>query len=679
MSVPSTQSLPVRLVKGGNAGLRDLDAELGSVTVVLETGDHDGEPVDADVSVLLLSEGGRVRTNDDLIFYNHPIALDGAIHLRDKLRTTDDGQPVSADVVTLQLDDVPEDVDRIVLGASVDAAIGVTFGAARFVRLRVQRTSDAQDLLLFDIEDATSEAALLFGEFYRRRGEWRVRAIGQGYVNGLASLITEFGVDVEEPPTDDDHAESVREEGDTDGTRLTPPHEGSPEPVKLSVQDVARVSVRRDIRAPKMLAAWNRSIPADSEVEWQSARLFPIAGIGGAEEQERRATSALLAVMSIVRDFGRDLTSRFGAPSGPVHSFTEVTFGHDDEAVRPDGVLRVTRGQREWSALVEVKTSDGRLAAPQIEAYLDVARSKGYDAVLTISNQLVGADGEHPVQVDRRKLRKVSLHHLGWDEIRTRAEILSYHRGIVDPTQLRILEEFLRYMTYSRSGMRGFDDMGQYWVRVREATKARTQRGSDKTTSDVIGRFEQLVRHTALRLSGLLGVEVQVAGGPEASDSATRCQQLADSGLMFGSLRVPGAIGAVVLTADVRTDRVTASITVPGPREGRPLTRINWLLRQIPEARDHMRVEALLAGSRNSSTAALLKTIRKTPESLVPDDGREIKSFLVALDLPMGTKRGIGTGSLIDSVLGVTHHFYAEVVQNLRPWSAKGKPPRLVE
>ncbi|MCW2596458.1 MAG: stress response protein TerZ, partial [Jatrophihabitans sp.] len=89
---------PLKLAKGANAGLRDLDAELGSVTVVLETGDCDGESVDADVSVLLLGADGRVRANDDLVFYNHAIALDGAIHLREKLRTQDAGQPVSADV-----------------------------------------------------------------------------------------------------------------------------------------------------------------------------------------------------------------------------------------------------------------------------------------------------------------------------------------------------------------------------------------------------------------------------------------------------------------------------------------------------------------------------------------------------------------------------------------------------
>lgn len=688
MDDPPNQPEPIRLAKGANAGLRDLDAELGAVTVVLETGDLDGEPVDADVSVLLLGLDGRVRNNDDLIFYNNPIALDGAINLRAKLRTQDAGEAISADVVTMQLDDVPDDVDRIVLSASIDASLGIAFGAARFVRMRVQRTSDAADLLLFDIEGVAEESALLFGEFYRRRGEWRVRAIGQGYANGFASLVSDFGVELEvevgaadrpagsEPVgLTDDHF-GVTPEAAADAAASAEPVDGGAVPSA----EPSRVSVQRNVRAPKMPAAWNRTIPADSDVEWQVARLFPVAGIGGSEEQERRATSALLAVMAMVRDFGRDITSRLGAPAGNLHAFTEVAFGHDDEAVRPDGVLRIKRGQREWRALVEVKTSDGRLAAPQIDAYLDVARTKGYDAVLTISNQLVGSDGEHPVPVNRKKLKKVALRHLGWDEIRCHCRIIAEHRGLSDATQQRVLEEFLRYMDHPRSGMRGFDDMGQQWVRVREGVKAKTQRSADRSSVEVSNRFEQLVRHTALELSGLLGVDVQCASTAQAADSTSRCQQLADSGQMFGSIRVPGAVSAMIVTADIRTDKVTCSITLPAPREGRLLTRINWLLRQIPEARDAIRIEALLAGSRDASIAALMKTLRRTPESLIPADGRDIKAFRISLDLPMGQKRGTGIGSLIHSVVAVTQHMYAEVVQNLRPAIAKeAKPPRMPE
>ena len=187
----SDQQLPRSLTKGANVGLRDLDAELGSVTVVLESGGTPGKSVAADVSVLLLDEHGNVASDDNLVFYNQPVALGGAVHLRERVRTGSESssdETISADVITLVLDDVPEDVHRIVVAGSLDQDAGVTFGDAVVLGLKLQRTADAADVVSFPIEGATTETTLLFAEFYRRQGDWRVRAVGQGYDGGLAAL-----------------------------------------------------------------------------------------------------------------------------------------------------------------------------------------------------------------------------------------------------------------------------------------------------------------------------------------------------------------------------------------------------------------------------------------------------------------------------------------------------------
>src|SRR2546423_15163575 len=125
-----------------------------------------------------------------------------------------------------------------------------------------------------------------------------------------------------------------------------------------------------------------------TEDSWLAARLIPTSGINGADEQERRATSALLAVMGAVKEFGRALTQPLGAPAGSVQTFIEVPFKLGDAKVFPDGLIRVARGQREWTALVEVKTGGNELQAEQLERYLDVAREQGFDALITISNQI---------------------------------------------------------------------------------------------------------------------------------------------------------------------------------------------------------------------------------------------------------------------------------------------------
>jgi len=623
-------ALPVHLAKGGNIALTALDAELGSVTVVLETAGRDGRAVDADVSVLLLGDDRRVRSNDDLIFYNHPVALAGAVHLRDKIRNDDDDAPVSTDVVTLELDDVPDDVQRIVLSASLDPSLAVEFGTATAVNMRIRRSSDAAELLLFAVADLSSETALLFGEFYRRDNEWKVRAIGQGYDGGLAELVAEFGIEVDQPPDAGQEAGAdlgTDPEFDDARGQFAPTSDsvGSSAPAASAAEPddggdgrpTSRVSVRRSVRAPRLPADWDRTVPTNSDSDWQPARLFPVAGIGGPEEQERRATSALLAVMSLVKEFGRSIASRFGAPAGTVETFIEVPFGLGDQAYRPDGVIRVTRGQRSWSALVEVKTSDAKLAARQVDTYVDIARTKEFNAVLTISNQLTGPSDDHPVDIDRRKLKKISLDHLAWDQIRTEALLLIKHHKIVDPTQQRVLEEFVRYMLHPRSGLHGFTDMGPQWVKVREAAQARTLRATDKGCAEVTAHCDQLVRHVGLHLSSLLGVDTTSIVPGNRVDSTTRSEQLADSGQLFASIKVPGAVDTIVVTTDLRSQRVMCSIQVDAPREGRSMTRVNWLLRQIPDARDGIRVEALLAGGRGQSTAALLGMLRKKPESLL--------------------------------------------------------------
>ena len=86
-----------------------------------------------------------------------------------------------------------------------------------------------------------------------------------------------------------------------------------------------------------------------NEQKWQAARLIPVTGITGADEQERRGTSVLLAVLGSVREFGRAVTALMDAPAGKIETFVEVEFPLGDGKVRPDGLIQVRRGNRTWS------------------------------------------------------------------------------------------------------------------------------------------------------------------------------------------------------------------------------------------------------------------------------------------------------------------------------------------
>ncbi|MEU3192077.1 TerD family protein, partial [Streptomyces sp. NPDC006992] len=151
---------------------------------------------DVDASALLLTEQGKVRSDDDFVFYNQPRHSSSAVRHEGK-------NPVGAactDELTVELDSVEADITRIVVAASAD---GGSFGQVPglYVRLldaTVGGPSSGQEIARFDPTDAAGETAYLLGELYRRQGAWKFRAVGQGYESGLAGLATDFGISVDD-------------------------------------------------------------------------------------------------------------------------------------------------------------------------------------------------------------------------------------------------------------------------------------------------------------------------------------------------------------------------------------------------------------------------------------------------------------------------------------------------
>lgn len=166
------------LTQGGNAPLT-----AARVTVEVTA------PKALDVSGLLLTESGKVRSDADFVFFNAPNGP-GVTH-----RPASAGSP---DAITVDTGAVPAGIDKIVVTASLDDA-GATFaGTEPTATLRDADTGAV--LLTFTPPRLTRETALVVVEVYRRAGAWKVRAVGQGYANGLAGIATDFGVSVDDSP-----------------------------------------------------------------------------------------------------------------------------------------------------------------------------------------------------------------------------------------------------------------------------------------------------------------------------------------------------------------------------------------------------------------------------------------------------------------------------------------------
>ena len=418
------------------------------------------------------------------------------------------------------------------------------------------------------------------------------------------------------------------------------------------------------------------------EVEWERARLFPVSGIGGADEQERRAASALLAVVQSVREFGRAITVQMGAPVGRLTAYIEVPFNDGDKKLRPDGLLQIISGQRTWTALVEVKTGRHELISGQIEDYLDVARKHKFDALLTISNQVVAIPGVHPVSLPRAKTQSVRLYHLSWSQIRTEALMEQSNKSVSDPDQAWILAEFIRYLEHPRSGALDFDDMGPSWVHVRDHARTGTLHPHDKGAAEVAYRFGGLISFAAMQLTRDLGTIVRpMVAQAQLRDPARYLQEavstLTETGRLHGALRVPAAAAPIKITADLRASLIRCSVTVPAPREGRPATRVNWLVRQLKTAPAHLCIEASTAWQRGRGPARTITQARSDPKSLLDETGHELRSFTLSLSSNAGPARGQGHGSFVNSVLTAVENFYTDVVQHIKPWNPA--PPKVRE
>lgn len=191
--------MSVSLSKGGNVSLSKEEPGLSRILIGLgwDTRTTDGTDFDLDASAFLLGTGDRVRGDADFIFYNNLRSADGSVeHTGDNRTGEGDGDD---EALKVDLATVPSDVQKIAVSVTIHEGEQrrQSFGMVSNAFIRVVNDVTGREIARYDLsEDASTETAMIFGEVYRHNGEWKFRAVGQGYKGGRAPMARNFGVNV---------------------------------------------------------------------------------------------------------------------------------------------------------------------------------------------------------------------------------------------------------------------------------------------------------------------------------------------------------------------------------------------------------------------------------------------------------------------------------------------------
>ncbi|MBC7858901.1 MAG: TerD family protein [Burkholderiaceae bacterium] len=189
--------MAISLQKGGNVNLSKEAPNLKKVLIGLgwDPRATDGAAFDLDGSVFLLKADGKVRSDADFIFYNNLKSTDGSVtHTGDNTSGAGEGDD---ERILVDLEKVPAEIERITVGVTIHEADArkQNFGMVGKAFIRCMNADGEKEIARYDLsEDSSTETAMIFGEVYRAGGEWKFKAIGQGFAGGLGPLARSFGI-----------------------------------------------------------------------------------------------------------------------------------------------------------------------------------------------------------------------------------------------------------------------------------------------------------------------------------------------------------------------------------------------------------------------------------------------------------------------------------------------------
>ncbi|MFW2160003.1 TerD family protein [Acinetobacter beijerinckii] len=191
--------MAISLNKGGNLSLSKTDPNLVRILIGLGWDERatDGAAFDLDASAFLLTATGKVRGDHDFIFYNQLKSQDHSVeHTGDNRSGQGDGDD---ETLLVDLSKVSPEIEKVAITVTIHDAQtrGQNFGQIANAFIRVINKDTNVEVVRFDLaEDYSTETAMVFGEVYRHNGEWKFKAVGQGYSGGLAAMCQQYGIQI---------------------------------------------------------------------------------------------------------------------------------------------------------------------------------------------------------------------------------------------------------------------------------------------------------------------------------------------------------------------------------------------------------------------------------------------------------------------------------------------------
>lgn len=191
--------MAISLNKGGNLSLSKTDPNLVRILIGLGWDERatDGAAFDLDASAFLLTATGKVRGDHDFIFYNQLKSQDHSVeHTGDNRSGQGDGDD---ETLLVDLSKVSPEIEKVAITVTIHDAQtrGQNFGQIANAFIRVVNKDTNVEVVRFDLaEDYSTETAMVFGEVYRHNGEWKFKAVGQGYSGGLAAMCQQYGIQI---------------------------------------------------------------------------------------------------------------------------------------------------------------------------------------------------------------------------------------------------------------------------------------------------------------------------------------------------------------------------------------------------------------------------------------------------------------------------------------------------